>query len=126
MSLAIRNFNDLINSAITHTYFPNGYTDNSVNYAAYHQQSNENEHRIEVPLVGMTRENVNVDVQNSVLTITANSDTKSKFIRNFKQSWNLSTDCDVDSVVAKLENGLLTVTVPRVKPVKKVVNVSVV
>ena len=122
MSVLVRNFNDLINSAAV---FDSCRTD-SVNYAAYHQQSNENEHLIEVPLVGMTRENVIVDVQDGVLTVTANTDGKSRFKRSFKQSWILSKDSDVDNVSANLENGLLSVRVPRAKPVKKVVNVNVV
>lgn len=122
MSVIYRSFNDLLDNP---TVF-NAYQTDSVNYAAYHQQSNENEHLIEVPLVGMTRENVTIDVQDAVLTITASSKANSKFVRNFKQSWNLSKDSDVDNVTAHLENGLLAVRVPKVKPVKKVVNVNVV
>ena len=65
-------------------------TDNS-SYTAYYSQSNDNEHVIEVPLVGMSRENLKVDVQEGVLTIEAVSDLKSRFVRNFKQTYGLET-----------------------------------
>lgn len=92
----------------------------------YHVSSTEVEHVIEVPLVGMTRDNLTVDVQDGVLSISANTEVKSRFVQNFKQTWSLSKDADADNVSATLENGLLTVRVPRVKPARKVVNVNVV
>lgn len=107
------------------TISSNGVWTDSVSYGGYHQQSNENEHLFEVPLVGVKREDVNVDIQDNVLTISATVDVKSRFVRNFKQCWNLTKDSNVDAVSANLENGLLTVRIPRVKPAKKTVNITV-
>ena len=120
MTVLASNFNDLLNS------MSRPYWTDSASYGGYHQQSNENEHLFDIPLVGVARDNVKVDVQDNVLTISAAADGKSRFARNFKQSWNLTKDSDYENVSANLENGLLSVRVPRVKPAKKVVNVTVV
>lgn len=127
MSAIVRNFNDLFHVAYNLSD-PTSSTWSGVSTSAtqYHQSSTETEHVIEVPLVGMNRDNVNIDVQDGVLTISATSESKSRFVRSFKNSWSLSKDSDADNVSAHLENGLLTVRVPRVKPAKKVVNVSIV
>ena len=103
---------------------PSNWSD-SVSMGAYHQQSNENEHIIEVPLVGMSQQNVTVEVVNNVLTVKAQTDSTSRYARSFNQSWNMSKDSDLDNIVAKLENGLLKVNIPRIKPIKKTINVIV-
>lgn len=120
-----RELNNLLNTPFYADYGARQAHD-SVSYGSYHQQTNENEHIIEVPLVGLTREDVTVDVQDGVLTVSAKTNANSRFVRNFKQSWNLTKDSDTEAVTAKLENGLLSVRIPRVKPVKKVINIDVV
>lgn len=88
--------------------------------------SSEDNYMLEIPMIGIVKENLTVDVQDDRLNVAAKADIKvSNFARDFKQSWHLAKDSNVDAVVAKLENGVLTVTVPRVKPVKKVFNVAV-
>jgi HSP20 family molecular chaperone IbpA len=120
MSVFAREINDLLGSVSR----PH-WTD-SASYGGYHQQSNENEHLFEIPLVGISKDNVKVDIQEGMLTISAITDGKARFGRNFKQSWILTKDSDIEAVAASLENGLLIVRVPRAKPVKKVINVNVV
>ncbi len=117
MSVLARELNNLLSTS---------WTTESYNYAAYHFASNENEYWVEIPLVGVARENLSVDVQDGILTIVAKTESKSRFTRNFNQSWHLTKDCNVEAVSAKLENGLLTVRIPRSKPPKKIVNVEIV
>jgi len=127
MSVLAREINNLLNS----TYVPaddvvGRYWANREYTTTHSQVSNENEHVIEVPLVGIGRESLTVDVQDGILSAVAKkTDSKSSFVRGFNQKWRLPNDSDVDNVSAKLENGLLTITIPKVKPVKKVVNVAV-
>lgn len=120
MSLLVREFDNLFNSMASTTWA------DSPSYGAYHQHTREDEILIEVPLVGMVRENVSVDVTNNVLAVDAKTDGKTRYARNFQQKWILTQDSDLDNITAKLENGLLSVRIPRIKPVKKVINVSVV
>ena len=118
MSVLARELNNLLNN---NTYVP--YS-NSFGSSVYKTTSNDNEYVVEIPLVGVSRDNVTVDVQDNVLSVVANAK-NSYYARDFKQSWNLNKDSDVDNVTANLENGLLTVRVPRFKPVKKTVSVTV-
>lgn len=98
----------------------------STSIANYVFNSDENSYNLEIPMIGILKENLSVDVQDDKLTITAKADTKvSYYAKDFKQSWTLAKDVNVDGVAAKLEHGVLTVNVPRVKPLKKIVNVAV-
>ena len=120
MSVLAREFDSIFNSMSTGTWA------DSPSYGAYHQHTREDEILIEVPLVGMAKDNVAVDVTDNVLCVNAKTDTNSRYTRNFNQKWILTKDSDTENISAKLENGLLSVRIPRVKPAKKVINVAVV
>lgn len=81
----------------------------------------------EIP--GLSKDEVSVDVQENVLTISGqkikNVDDKEstgKYIRrelkhsSFKRSFTLGDIIDKDKPLAKFENGLLTVTLNKLKP----------
>ena len=77
--------------------------------------SNENTYNLEIPMIGILKENLTIDVQDDKLTISAKADNKvSYYAKDFKQSWALPKDVNVDAVAAKLEHGVLNVSVPRV------------
>ena len=82
----------------------------------------------EIP--GLSKDEVNVDVQDNVLTISGQKLKKAddkeitgKYIRrelkhsSFKRSFTLGDVIDTNTTEAKFENGLLTVTLKKVKPV---------
>lgn len=121
MSLNVRTVNDLFNAAFTdlhNIYVPEATKE-------YYVGSTESDYYVEVPLVGVAKENISIEVQDNVMTIKANNDLKSRFAKMFKQSWQLANDVDIERINARLEHGLLTVSVPRIKPVKKVVSVTI-
>jgi HSP20 family molecular chaperone IbpA len=90
----------------------------------YRNSSNKEEYVLEIPLLGMSKENVSVDIQDNVLTVAAKkSENSSSFVENFKNSWSLANDADVSYVSAALENGILTVKVPKVKAPKRSVTI---
>ncbi len=120
MSILVREFDNLFSSTASTTWA------DSPSYGAYHQHTREDEILIEVPLVGMTKENVSVDVSDNVLAVIAKTDNTTRYTRNFSQKWILTKDSDAENISAKLENGLLSVRIPRTKPAKKVINVSVI
>lgn len=81
----------------------------------------------EIP--GLSKEEVSVEVQDSVLTISGQrikkleeKDTQGKYIRrelkhsNFKRSFTLGDILSKDDPQAKFENGLLTITLTKIKP----------
>ena len=91
----------------------------------YYVTANEKEWTIEIPLPGMTKENLKVDIEDGLITIQANPTIKSKAVRSFKCSWHIDEAVDVSNITAKLENGLLLVTLPRIKPAKKTIAINI-
>ena len=92
----------------------------------YFFTTNEDNYILEVPMVGITKENLSIVIEDNRLTVSAKADDKvSYYAREFKQTWYIPKDANVDELAAKLEYGVLRLTVGRVKPVKKVVNVAV-
>lgn len=91
----------------------------------YYQSNNDTEVVIEMSVPGVSKEDLTVDVSNDILTVAAKPSVKSKFAKELKQSWTLSKDIDVDNISAELKNGLLFLTLPKLKPLKKTVNISI-
>ncbi len=92
------------------------------NYAQY---SNEKSYTIEAPMIGVTKEDLKVNIIDNTLVVSAAPSAKSHFSTGFNQSWSLNEDADINNINARLENGLLTLTIPRFKPSTRTVNVTV-
>jgi HSP20 family protein len=91
----------------------------------YYVTSDDKQVTIEMPLVGMSKDNLKIDIEDNMLIIQATSSIKSKAVRNIKKSWYVDDSIDVSAIAAKLENGLLVVTLPKTKPAKKSVAVTI-
>ncbi len=91
----------------------------------YVQTSNENAYTIEAPMVGVTKQDLTVNVEGNRLIVRANASVKSRFSNNFHQEWILNEDADVSAINAHLSNGILLLTIPRVKPAVRSVNVTI-
>lgn len=80
-------------------------------------------YRLVVEMPGVTRENLSIDLENDTLTLrgTRQAVEKDKSLmlngrladRPFVKRFALGRDLDRSNIQAKLENGLLTVTLPR-------------
>lgn len=84
---------------------------------------NTDSYRIEAELPGFAREDINVDVSNDILTVTAErkceSDKKDgdylcceRSYGSFSRSFDVSS-VKVDAITAKYENGVLYLTLPK-------------
>lgn len=91
----------------------------------YHSYSTKDAYFVEMPLVGVTKEELNVKVEGDYLKVEAKPTKKSKFIKNTAIHFSLREDADVNNILAKLENGLLLLTIPKNTPEKKAVNIKV-
>ncbi len=81
-----------------------------------------------VELPGMSRDDVSVEIENGTVTISgerSNNDDGRYFVRErpagtFSRSFSLAWELDADSVSAKLEDGVLRVTVARRERERKI------
>ncbi len=81
-------------------------------------------YEVEMPVAGFTPEQIEVSVDDGVLTASGKNEK-----RSFRRSVVLPEEIDTDSIEAKVENGLLTLTLklhPKAQPKRiEVKNVSV-
>lgn len=84
----------------------------------------ESGYEIEIPVAGFTPEQIEVTVEDGVLTASGKSEK-----RSFRRSVLLPEEIDTDATEAKVENGLLTLTLklhPKAQPKRiEVKNVSI-
>ncbi len=84
---------------------------------------------IEVAAPGLTKEQFNIDVEDNVLTISAeqkseNEDSNDNYTRrefsysSFKRSFNLPDTIQDDAIEAKYEDGVLRLTLPKKEEAK--------
>jgi len=92
---------------------------------SYSQSSSETAYTIEAPMVGVSKSDLKVNVVDNNLVVSAIPSVKSRFSTSFNQTWVLNEDADVNNINARLENGLLTLTIPRVKPATRTVNINI-
>jgi HSP20 family molecular chaperone IbpA len=80
---------------------------------------------ITMPLIGVVKGDLTVEVQENKLSIKAKPSVKSAWSHEVNEAVTLFKDCDATRIDAKLENGLLTVTIPKIVPEKRTVAVKV-
>lgn len=83
-------------------------------------ESTDSAYTFELALPGFKREDVAIEVDHEkVLSITATPPAARKGLASVARAFQLWDDADVDGVTAKLEDGLLTVSVKKVVPAPK-------
>lgn len=97
----------------------------TISTKAYNQTVTSDAYKIEVPMVGITKSDLHIHVDDNKLIASAKPANKNRFVTDHNYSWYLNDDVDVSNIGATLENGLLTISVARIKPVKRTVNVHV-
>lgn len=84
---------------------------------------NDNEYRVEFAAAGFKKEDASVSLENDQLVIslkqkeekeTSNKYLRHEFVqRDYRQSFELSDDVNREKISASLENGILTVILPK-------------
>ncbi|UUZ64016.1 Hsp20/alpha crystallin family protein [Polaromonas sp. P1(28)-13] len=74
---------------------------------------------LDVP--GLAREHLSIGIEGNVIRI----DSKADAPRQFKAAYELPQDIDAAASAAKLENGVLTLTLGKQVPVSKVVDLAI-
>ena len=82
----------------------------------------DKEYLITLDLPGFTKEQVKIELNDNTLTIkaenfekTSEDDNKNHINKQFKQVIRLNNDIERDAIKSLLENGILTITIPRIQ-----------
>lgn len=79
-------------------------------------ENNEN-YTIALSVPGLTKDNIKIDVEDNVIDVSYNnekSEKKVSFVDSFNKRYQLPDDSDLEKINAKVENGVLTITIPKV------------
>lgn len=85
----------------------------------------ENSVQVEMILPGYTREELTITADNENMSVETNERFKDgKWKSTFKRAFKISDNLDSKKIDASLENGILTINIPRKEKAKKV-NVNI-
>lgn len=88
---------------------------------------NEKEFQIELLLAGIKKDDINIDIENDILTISAERkedkdlkyNRKETYFGKYKRGFTLSDEIDKENISASFVDGILKVIVPKLnKPTK--------
>lgn len=97
---------------------------------AVNVKETENDYNISLAAPGMTKEDFRIDVENNMLTISAEKEEskeekEERYTReeynysSFTRSFNLPEDIQQDNITAKYQDGILYITMPKKEEAKK-------
>ena len=78
----------------------------------------EHDYQVVLDVPGVSKESVNVAVEQDTLTVTAERDNGSAEAIRYKRVFTLPKSIDLDQVGASLSNGVLSLSLPKVEAVK--------
>ena len=120
-----RNYYGLRDSLFDNIFFP--YEHKESNMMKTDVKENENDYELQVEVPGVSKENISIDYENGYVTIAAKTnkskdekDKEGNYIRRERYSGSYSRsyyvgDVDRESIKAKLDNGVLSIIVPKAK-----------
>ena len=90
------------------------------------QESNAEGATLRIALPGFEKDEVKVSVVQGLLKVSAKKAEESKgYFEGLDRSFRLNGTHDVDAIEAELKNGLLVVTIPRLKGATDKIDISV-
>lgn len=95
------------------------YSDSSF---SYHSEKNDDHHLVEIPVPGLTSKDLQIKIVNGKLEIKGGQE-NNRWCNNIERVFYLPKNIDNSNVKAKVENGLLTVTLGIDKNSDVIVNV---
>ena len=93
---------------------------------AVNTREDEKGYYIEIDLPGVKKEDITIDLNDKVLTISGERKFKEEVKKEnyykiettfgkFERSFSIPEDADVENIEAKSENGVLEITIPKIK-----------
>ena len=109
-----RFFDSFFNDAPIYGVSRNNRRDHAIN-VRFNVQQNETGYTISVAAPGVSKDDINVNIEANDLTIsyTQEENTETSFAcSSFRRSWRLPEGTDVENITAAYENGILSLSVP--------------
>lgn len=105
------------------------FEDHLNNYESIKFDEKNNCYKFSVVLPGVKKENVNISIfknyrGNIVMSIFTEKDDHHDYSRRYSKKFYLSDDIDTEKVRAKLEDGILTITLPLKEQVENRIKVE--
>lgn len=88
----------------------------------YHSEKTDAGYVLELPVVGLTKEDLSIKISEMKLEIKGGKEDH-RWSPNFEKVFTLPEDVDKNNVTAKVENGLLTLTIGISKESETIVKV---
>ena len=79
-------------------------------------RKNDSGHEVFMVVPGVSKDDVNVDIENNLMTVSYNQKKEQDnvfAVKSFSRSWKLPRAADIDNITASSENGILTINVPN-------------
>ena len=119
--------------------FPNIEEENTINSYTplVNTREGESAYHIDIDLPGVSKENINLDVNDSTLTITGERAYKNEIkekdyykvetsFGKFQRAFNLPEDTDIENISASSNDGVLEIVIPKLEKTqtKKKINIE--
>ena len=80
---------------------------------------------LELALPGFTKEDINIEVDGRIMTISAEIEKESKYRKSFVRYFSINEDIDPKKIEATMENGVLHIKWHKKESTKKVTKVEI-
>jgi HSP20 family protein len=87
----------------------------------FHEQLDEKDesHVLRIDLPGLRKEDIRLDLNDRALTVTAESPADRPFALQYRRAWTLGPEIDTAGISARLELGVLELTLPKIAPAER-------
>ncbi len=103
---------------------------------AVNEKEDEKAYYVEIDLPGVKKEDINIEVKDNVITVSGERKFKKteedkgykrveSFFGKFERSFTLPADADAEKIEAKVEDGVLLITIPKVEQKENVKKIEV-
>jgi len=115
-------FDLLLNDLFVDNFKPMRYK-SKIKQITYDVIENDKEYLVEIPLAGIKKEDIKVNVEKQILNIVAerienneiNYNRKETFFGKFEKSFKLPDDVDKENITANSVDGILKIIIPKLE-----------
>jgi HSP20 family protein len=99
------------------TFFEETKNKSTNGYVSTYRTEDENEYKVEFVVPGLTKKDITVLLDEDLLKVSyeKHEDSTNTFIDSFERTYTLPENINEKKIDAKVENGILTIRLPKVR-----------